>query len=248
MLTKVKSLIQVMANSLGYEIRKKPKSYQAQPVNEAKPIIIKEDSLLQTVALMNFPPYDAAIHETVVSCNDPVRFATLALAINQIRKNNIKGSFAEVGVWRGDTSRFIHLLAPERTLYLFDTFEGFPSEDLEHNDDRFGDTSKEIVKERIGGLNNIVIRKGYFPETAKGLESEIFAFVLLDLDLYKPTLAGLEFFYPRMKSAGYIFAHDYNNPESNWAVSRAINEFMRGKPEKLVEIPDLWGSIVIRKI
>lgn len=232
MLTKVKSLIQVIANSLGYEIRKKPKEY----------------SSLQTIAMMNFPPYDAAIQETVVSCNDPIRFATLALAINQIRKNNIEGSFAEVGVWRGDTSRFIHLLAPERTLYLFDTFEGFPSEDLEHNDGRFRDTSEEIVKKRIENLNNIVIRKGYFPETAKGLESEIFAFVLLDLDLYKPTLAGLEFFYPRMKLGGYIFAHDYNSPESNWAVSRAINEFMRGKPEKLVEIPDPWGSIVIRKI
>jgi len=247
-LTKVKSLIKVMANSLGYEIHKKPKSYQAQPVNKAKPTIIKEDSLLQTVALMNFPPYDAAIHETVISCADPVRFATLALAINQIRKNNIEGSFVEVGVWRGDTSRFIHLLAPERTLYLFDTFEGFPSEDLERDDDRFRDTSEEIVKKQIGDLNNIVIKKGYFPETTRGLENEVFAFVLLDLDLYKPTLAGLNFFYPRMKSGGYIFAHDYNSPESNWAISRATNEFMQDKPEKIVEIPDVWGSIVFRKI
>jgi len=247
-LRKVKSLLQVMANSLGYEIHKKPKSDQTQLASGAKPIIAKEDSLLQTIALIKFPPYDAATQKSIVSCEDPVRFATLALAINQIRKNNIEGSIAEIGVWRGETSRFIHLLAPERALYLFDTFEGFPPEDLEHYDDRFRDTSEEIVKERIGDLNNIVIRKGYFPETAKDLESEVFAFVLLDLDLYKPTLAGLEFFYPRMKSGGYIFAHDYNNPESNWAVSRATNEFMQDKPEKIVEIPDPWGSIVIRKI
>lgn len=221
-----------MANSLGYEIYRKP----------------KEDSLFRIVPMMNFPPYDAPTHKIVASHDDVVRFATMALAINQIRKNDIEGSFAEVGVWRGETSRFIHLLAPERTLYLFDTFEGFPPSDLEHDDNRFKDTNEEIVKKQIGDLNNIVMRKGYFPKTAKGLESEVFAFVLLDLDLYKPTLAGLEFFYPRMKSGGYIFAHDYNSPESSWAVSRATNEFMQDKPEKLVEIPDVWGSIVIRKI
>ncbi|MCL4552994.1 MAG: TylF/MycF family methyltransferase, partial [Candidatus Marsarchaeota archaeon] len=129
-----------------------------------------------------------------------------------------------------------------------DTFEGFPSEDLESGDNRFKDTSVEVLRENIGDLNNIVIRKGYFPETTEGLEDETFSFVMLDLDLYKPTLAGLEFFYPRMKSGAYIFAHDYNSPESNWAVSRAVNEFMSGKPEQLVEIPDTWGSIGIRKI
>jgi len=84
----------------------------------------------------------------------------------------------------------------------------------------------------IGDMNNIIIRKGYFPETAKGLESEMFSFVMLDLDLYKPTLAGLEFFYPRVKAGGYIFAHDYNSPESDHAVSRAMNEFLKDKPEK----------------
>lgn len=229
---KIRSLIQGTANSLGYEIHRRP----------------KEGDLLQAAAIMNFPPYDAPTQKIVASRNDPIRFATMALAINQIKKSKIEGSFAEVGVWRGETSRFIHLVAPERTFYLFDTFEGFPSEDLEHNDSRFKDTSQEIVKKQIGDLNNIIIRKGYFPETAKGLEGEVFAFVLLDLDLYKPTLAGFEFFYPRMKSGGYIFVHDYNNPESNWAVSRATNEFMQDKPEKLVEIPDQWGSIVIRKI
>ncbi|MBI2954275.1 MAG: methyltransferase, partial [Chloroflexi bacterium] len=66
--------------------------------------------------------------------------------------------------------------------------------------------------------------------------------------LFKPTLAGLHFFYPRMNPGGYIFAHDYNSPESGWAVSRAVNEFMADKAEKLIELPDKWGSIVVRKL
>ena len=38
---------------------------------------------------------------------------------------------------------------------------------------------------------------------------EKFAFVSLDTDLYKPTLAGLEFFWPRMSKGGFIFIHDF---------------------------------------
>jgi len=199
---------------------------------------------------MNFPPYDAGLDKQIASGYDPVRYSMIALAVNRIKKDGIKGCFAEVGVWQGTTSRFIHLLAPERVLYLFDTFEGFPSMDLEHDrgDDRFKDTGVDLVRKTIGDMKNVEIKKGYFPDTTCGLEAVNFAFVLLDLDLYKPTKAGLEFFYPRVPAGGYIFAHDYNSPESNWAISRAVNEFLSGKPEKLVEIPDEWGSVLFRKI
>lgn len=198
---------------------------------------------------MEFPPYDQALHGFLAKyADDYVRYGMIALAINSLQKENIAGSFAEVGVYRGNTSKMIHAFAPERKLYLFDTFEGFPVTDLEVDDDRFGDTNVETLKKTMGDLNNICIKKGYFPETAQGLENESFAFVMLDLDLYNPTLAGLQFFYPRMQPGGYIFAHDYNSPESNWAVSRAVNQFMRDKPEKIIEIPDKWGSILFRRI
>ncbi len=199
---------------------------------------------------MAYPPFDAELHDFLAAgyASDYVRYSAIALAINRLQKDGIAGSFAEVGVYQGNTSRMIHRFAPERKLYLFDTFEGFPTEDLEGSDDRFKDTSVEAMQTILGDLDNVVIRKGYFPETARGLEDETFAFVMLDLDLKKPTLAGLQFFYPRMRPGGYIFAHDYNSPESGWAVSRAVDEFMRDKPEKLIEIPDEWGSIVFRKI
>jgi O-methyltransferase len=197
---------------------------------------------------INFPPYDARIVKAIADSPDPVRYATMAMALKSIERENIPGSLAEVGVYRGDLSRLIHALAPQRELYLFDTFAGFPEADLDAPNPRFRDTSVEMVKRALGDLNYVIFRKGYFPETAKGLEQEKFAFVMLDLDLYKPTVAGMEFFYPRLVSGGYLFAHDYNSPESDYAVSRAVNEYMKDKPEKIIELPDRWGSIVIRKI
>ena len=46
----------------------------------------------------------------------------------------------------------------------------------------------------------------------------------------------------------YFFMHDFNNPESNHAISRAAQEFLADKPERLVEIPDVWGSALFRKL
>ena len=198
------------------------------------------------------PPYNENIHNLIILTRwDPIRYSTIALAINTIQNEKIKGSFAELGVYKGETSQIIHLLAPERKLYLFDTFEGFPSEYLEIMDDshRYKDTNVELIKKTIGNMNNIVIKKGMFPETAVGLESEFFSFVHLDVDLYYSTLKGLEFFYPRVSKGGYIIVHDYNNPnESNMGVLKAVKEFFSKKPEKIIEIPDIYGSVIIRKI
>lgn len=180
--------------------------------------------------------------------NDPVRYGSIGLALERLNKLTILGALAEVGVYRGVTSKIIHALAPDRKFYLFDTFEGFPVKDLEiEKDNRFKDTNKELVKKTIGNMDNVYLRPGYFPETTSGLENEVFAFVMLDVDLYAPTLAGLKFFYDRLSPGGYIFLHDYNSPESNWSVSRAADEFMADKPESIICIPDSCGSALICK-
>jgi len=168
------------------------------------------------------------------------------LALQTIERERIVGALAELGVWRGMTSSFIHSQAPNRTLYLFDTFDGFPGE--EARDVRFRDTNIELVRRRIGDCSNVIFKAGAFPETACGLKSERFALALIDVDKYVSTLAGLNFFYPRVVRGGYIFLHDYNSPESEHGVSRAVGEFMKGRPELIIEIPDVWGSVVFRKI
>jgi len=200
--------------------------------------------------MLRFMPDESLIDQMVTSSGDPIRYAMIALAIRRIHQENISGDFAELGVYRGDTSRVIHHFAPARTLYLFDTFEGFSDRDEQNasNDKRFNDTSVDLVKAKLGNAQNVVIRKGYFPETAVGLEDKRFAFVMLDADKYAPTLAGLEFFYPRMSRGGYMFLHDYNSPESDWGVSRALNLFLQDKPETIVDMPDACGSVLIRKM
>jgi O-methyltransferase len=198
---------------------------------------------------MQFPTFPADVHDAMATMQDYFRYTTLGLAVQRVHDEEIPGALAEVGVWRGETSAFLHRLAPARRLYLFDTFAGFPESDLPPgaDDRRFRDTSEAAVRARVGGSANVILRPGYVPETLAGLEDERFAFALLDLDLLDPTAAALEFFYPRLSPGGYLVVHDYNNPESDWACKRAFDGFLAGRPERVVELGDMWGSALIRR-
>jgi O-methyltransferase len=197
-------------------------------------------------AVMLCPPYSASLQREILRTNDPVRQSAFAAALVRLRTENIHGEMAELGVFRGETSRLIRKIEPDRPYHLFDTFEGFSHRDGELVRG-FEDTAVDVVTRNIGNMAGVFIHKGYFPETALGLEDHRFAFVILDADLYKPLKAGLEFFYPRMTRGGYIFVHDYNWNGYDWGGKRAVDEFLSDKVEALIEIPDRWGSIVFRK-
>ena len=149
---------------------------------------------------------------------------------------NTKGSTAEVGVYRGDFARHINMCFPDRKLYLFDTFEGFSTRDLKYESEemqtsagRYGNTSVDYVISKMPHPDNCVIKKGFFPDTASGLEDS-FCFVNLDTDLYAPTLSGLEFFHSRLEKGGVILVHDYFC--STFAgVTRAVNEWAQKHPD-----------------
>lgn len=183
--------------------------------------------------------------------HDKVRFYTFWFQIEQLKKNKIEGAFAELGVYKGETAQMMHEMDTSRNLHLFDTFEGFNKQDLEvensndkkYNISNFSDTNVESVKKFIDGNDNILFHKGYFPETTKDLKEEKYAFVHLDADLYQPTIAALNYFYPKLSKGGVMIIHDYNH---TWeGLKKAVDEFVLTIPENIIEIPDWKGSVMI---
>jgi len=182
---------------------------------------------------------------------DKTRFYTWWLQNERLKSDKIPGAFAEVGVYKGDSAAILHALDPDRELYLFDTFTGFPASDLEgetgvaatYTTENFVDTDTLHILTKFENKENIHIHKGYFPDSAKGLKEKRFALVNLDADLYKPTKAALEFFYPRLAAGGVIFIHDYN---SKWeGIVLAVNEFVQKIPENIVMASDIDGTVII---
>jgi hypothetical protein len=153
------------------------------------------------------------------------------------KQNNVEGSVAEGGVFQGEFSREINRIFPQSPLYLFDTFSGFDERDIlveqKNEYSKFGKghfniTSVDLVLNNLLYPDKCIIRQGYFPETTIGINDH-FCFVNLDFDLYKPILAGLEFFYPRMVSGGIILVHDYFNSGYK-GVKEAIADFAKKQP------------------
>lgn len=185
---------------------------------------------------------------------DITRLYVLYQNLKALDERKIPGAMAELGVWKGNSAKILHLVSPERKLYLFDTFEGFDQRDVKAEstnlpvgEKAFKDTSLEGVKAFVGTGPNVTYCQGWFPDTATAVkEGEKFALVHVDCDLGKPVLSALEFFYPRMSPGGLIIVHDYS---SGWwpDVKPAVDGFMKDKPETVILLPDKSGSVVIAR-
>lgn len=182
-----------------------------------------------------------------------IRISNFELIVKEILDRQVKGNVAELGVYKGEFAKYINLAFPDKTLYLFDTFEGFNEQDIqfERNSNysegkqNFSDTSVNVVLAKMKFPEKCVIKKGYFPDSLNGLEDN-FCFVSLDPDLYKPIYDGLEYFYPRLNKGGYIFIHDYNNHLYPGA-SQAVRDFCNNEGIVYIPITDAWGTVVIGK-
>lgn len=158
------------------------------------------------------------------------------------------GSVAEAGVWRGDFAAVINREFADRKCYLFDTFEGFTEKDIadegiDEKCGRFSDTSVDLVMEKMSFPENVIIRKGRFPETAEGIDDH-FCFVNLDMDLYLPTLEGLKFFGGKMVPGGVILVHDYFSTGFPGA-RKAVDEYAASNGRQIVPIGDALSMAVV---
>lgn len=184
---------------------------------------------------------------------DYIRLSTLELLCYEINSNQVPGNVAELGVFKGKFARYLNQHFPDRSLYLFDTFEGFDNRDIgtekengySTGDQDFHNTSVAQVLGRMPYRDRCIVKKGYFPESAGDVD-DVFAMVSLDTDLYEPIYNGLCFFYPRLSKGGYILIHDFNN-DLYKGVRDAVQKFCRENNIGYVPIADKAGTVIISK-
>jgi len=164
---------------------------------------------------------------------------------------NVPGDTAECGVYQGESSYIMCRVNEEnksfqRTHYIFDSFEGLsaPSEQ-DGNHWKEGDLScnLEIVRKRLSEFNNISFHKGWIPRQFQDVEHRNFCFVHIDVDLYRPTLDSIEFFYPRVNEGGLIICDDYGSSICPGA-TRAVDEFLQSRGEKMISLSGGGGFFI----
>lgn len=186
--------------------------------------------------------------------NNDLRLRHLVYTAEEIYRNQVKGSVAEAGVYRGEFAKHINSLFPDRILYLFDSFEGFRTDDFKKSKDNINqyeawmnllkDTSESIVIDKMIYKDKIVMKKGYIPETLTNLE-DTFAFVNLDMDIYKPTYESLLWFWDRLNPGGYIFVHDFGVWDG---IREAVERFCAERKTGYLRLADNHSVAIVKSI
>lgn len=146
---------------------------------------------------------------------------------------DIPGDLAECGCYVGVSAWFMAKEAPDRELFLFDSFEGLSKPDSYDNvskeiqEWRAGDlkTTESILRQNLTEFPHIHVLKGWIPQQFDEVAERRFRLVHIDVDLYQPTLDSLKFFYPRLLPGGVIVMDDYGFLTCPGA-TKAADEFM----------------------
>lgn len=202
----------------------------------------------------NFPKY--------VRRQNLTRFLVLYEIFKKILE--VKGSIIECGVNQGygimSWAKLSAILEPvnlTRRIYGFDTFKGFPGvsnkdRSSSSNHVKKGDLSANSYEEilELANINDSTRFLGHVPkvELIKGDATKtipkfikkkphlLVSLLFLDFDLYEPTKAALENFFPRMPKGSIIAFDELDNPL--WpGETQAMIEFCDKKKLSIKRLP-----------
>jgi O-methyltransferase len=145
------------------------------------------------------------------------RLDDLQRCVESVVADGVEGDLVEAGAWRGGASILMRAtldsLGEERTVWVADSFEGFPADSsLDAYD--FLAAPLEEVKEsfaRLGCDRGVRFVPGFFEQTLPPLAGERWAIVRLDADTYAPTRQALRCLYPGLAPGGYLVLDDYGS-------------------------------------
>lgn len=168
------------------------------------------------------------------------RLRGLYEATNYVVQNSVAGDFVECGVARGGSAALVALtlqeLKVQRSLWLFDTFQGLPKPSERDPDyeiaDLYTGTCAATVQEVKTAFQDLGIRAdlhfvpGLFNDTLQPAPIKAISLLHIDGDWYESVRTCLDCLYDKVSSGGIIQFDDYGH----WAgARRAIDEFTESR-------------------
>ena len=172
------------------------------------------------------------------------------------------GDVVECGCWHGHSTLAIATLLAERgfreRFHVFDSFEGGLSSFKSEDESFFGLTEQEkqaqiaqfasdfeFVRALVEPFPFVQLHRGWIPAVFAEYRPVATRFVHIDVDMYEPTKAALEYFWDSVVPGGCIVVDDYNHSVFEGA-TRAVDEFLRDKTPRLFYSVPLGSAFIIK--
>ncbi len=165
----------------------------------------------------------------------------IAVILRELSKTKeISGDVVEFGCFVGTTSVFlakeIEKWNAEKSLWLYDSFEGLPEKSRE-DENSLGEvfkkgellaTKKQLIANlrKSGARKMPKITKGWFSELSKEQIPREISFAFLDGDYYLSILDPLNLIWENLQSGAIIVVDDYGNQALPGA-SKAVDEWAK---------------------
>ena len=154
----------------------------------------------------------------------PERIHNLCALAQRIEEERIPGDVIECGVYNGGTAAILARMATrskmDRTVWLFDSFQGMPQ-----TNEKDGEQAREYVGKVVGRLDQVrkllqraeanmsrvKIVAGMFQDTFPKVDIRQIALLNLDCDWYESINLCLEKFYDSVVPGGFVSIYDYGH-------------------------------------
>jgi O-methyltransferase len=164
------------------------------------------------------------------------RLDDLQVCVESVVRDGVEGDLIEAGTWRGGASILMRatldaLGATERTVWVADSFQGFPAPDGGRPDaadlspiDYLAVPVDDVRANfaRLGYERGVRFVPGFFDDTLPALAAKRWSVVRLDGDTYEATWTTLQSLYPGLSVGGHLIVDDYRAVEE---CRRAVDEF-----------------------
>jgi SAM-dependent methyltransferase len=167
----------------------------------------------------------------------------------------VPGDVFEAGAGSGGSGRLMLDLLRERKstkrLWLLDTFAGYQRVDA----DRDG-SHMRVHDCRCAGVddvrallandtNDVRLVPGLIPGTLAEVDAPALSFAHIDVNLYEPTRAALEFVLDRLQPGGAVVFDDYNWPATMGA-RRAIDDVCAARGRSVISLPESTQAFLLQ--
>lgn len=178
--------------------------------------------------------------------SDQIDECELGIIMRELEKvlgSNVPGDIVEFGCYVGTASVPLgkRLINTNKTLYVYDSFEGLPEKTKEDESPAglqfvAGEllaTKKQLIKNFKQAHTPLpVITKGWFSDITPAQVPRQVAFAYLDGDYYHSVLDPLKLIWGRLAPGAVILVDDYAN-EALPGAAKAVDEWLYTHPAKL---------------